>query len=125
MHKSVAREREQVMKNLRKRQTDGSSLPCKVLRRLYGRLHPLHGEEGRQVGRVGADHDQGEEPPHGRDHPGGDGLGGQVTSLLHQGPHSEPHGVAQGEFIHQNLLFIAGMRIVPFIRTKSKRFWIL
>ena len=81
MHKSVAREREQVMKYLRKRKTDDASLPCKVLRRLYGRLHPLHGEEGRQVGRVGADHDQGEEPPEGRDHPGGEGSGEKIMNI--------------------------------------------
>ena len=44
-----------------------------VLGRLDGRLHPLHSEEGGQVGRIGADHDQGEEPPHTRHHPGRDG----------------------------------------------------
>ena len=90
-----------------------------VLRGLYRRLHPLHREEGGQVGGVGADHDQGEEPPHGGDHPGGDGLGREVTPLLHQGPHGEPHGVAQGELIDQNLLFIAWVGVVPLIRTKS------
>ena len=35
-----------------------------VLGRLDGGLHPLDCEESRQVGRVGGDHDQGEEPPH-------------------------------------------------------------
>ena len=30
---------------------------------------------GRQVGRVGGDHDQGEEVPHARDEPGGERLG--------------------------------------------------
>ena len=84
MHKSVAREREQVMKYLRKRKTDDASLPCKVLRRLYGRLHPLHGEEGRQVGGVGAYHDQGEEPPHARHHPCGDGpeVGDSLIKIM-------------------------------------------
>ena len=46
-----------------------------VLGRLDGGLHPLDGEEGGQVGGVGGDHDQGEEPPHARHHPGGDGPG--------------------------------------------------
>ena len=36
----------------------------------YGGLHPLDGEEGCEVGGVGADHDQGEEPPQPRYHPG-------------------------------------------------------
>ena len=35
-----------------------------VVGRVDGRLHALHGEEGRQVGRVGGDDDEGEEPPH-------------------------------------------------------------
>ena len=35
-----------------------------VIRGLNGRLHPLHGEEGSQVGRVGGNDDEGEEPPH-------------------------------------------------------------
>ena len=35
-----------------------------VLCALDGGHHPLHGEEGRQVGRVGGDDDEGEEPPH-------------------------------------------------------------
>ena len=48
-------------------------LPGKILRRLDGRLHPLDGEEGGQVGGVGADHDEGEEPPEGSDHSGGKG----------------------------------------------------
>lgn len=34
-----------------------------ILGALDGRNHPLHGEEGRQVGRVGRDDDEGEEPP--------------------------------------------------------------
>ena len=94
-------------------------LLSEVLGGLYRWLHPLHREEGCQVGGVGADHDQGEEPPHGGDHPGGDGLGREVTSLLHQGPHGEPHGVAQGELIDQDLLLIAWVGVVPLIRTKS------
>ena len=34
-----------------------------ILGTLYGWDHPLHGEEGCQVGRVGGDDDEGEEPP--------------------------------------------------------------
>lgn len=34
-----------------------------IVRRLDGNLHPLHGEERRQVGRVGRDDDEGERPP--------------------------------------------------------------
>lgn len=34
-----------------------------VVHRLDGHLHPLHGEEGGQVGGVGRDDDQGERPP--------------------------------------------------------------
>ena len=48
-------------------------LPGQILGGLDGRLHPLHGEEGGQVGGVGGDHDQGEEPPEGSDHSGGKG----------------------------------------------------
>ena len=36
-------------------------------------LHPLDRQEGRQVGSVGGDHDEGEEPPHTGHHAGGDG----------------------------------------------------
>ena len=79
MHKSVARE--QVMKYLRKMKTDGASLPCKVLRRLYGRLHPLHRQEGGEVGRVRGDHYQREEPPQPRDHAGGVGTEQNKISL--------------------------------------------
>ena len=34
-----------------------------VLSTLYGRDHPLHGEEGCQVGCIGGDDDEGEKPP--------------------------------------------------------------
>ena len=46
------------------------NLLCEILCRLDGRLHPLDGEEGGEVGGVGGDHDEGEEPPQRRDHPG-------------------------------------------------------
>ena len=35
-----------------------------VLGTLDGGHHPLHREEGGQIGRVGGDDDEGEEPPH-------------------------------------------------------------
>lgn len=38
-------------------------LTCEVLGVFYGRDHPLHGEEGRKVRRVGGDDDQCEKPP--------------------------------------------------------------
>jgi hypothetical protein len=41
--------------------------------RLNGGVHPLDGEESGQIGRVGGNHDQGEEPPHAGHHTGGDG----------------------------------------------------
>ena len=48
------------------------NLLCEILCRLDGGLHPLDREEGREVGGVGTDHDQGEEPPQRRDHSGGE-----------------------------------------------------
>ena len=39
------------------------SLTGQVVRRVDGGHHPVHGEEGRQVGRVGGDQDEREEPP--------------------------------------------------------------
>src|SRR4029434_7998759 len=41
---------------------DGRLL-SQVVGGLDGHLHPLHRQEGRQVGRVGRDDDEGEEPP--------------------------------------------------------------
>ena len=78
MHKSVGGGNKfyQILRNY-----DVASSPRKVLRRLYRGLHPLHSEEGRQVGCVGADHDQGEEPPEGRDHPGGEGPGEMIINI--------------------------------------------
>ena len=40
----------------------------------YWRCHPLHREEGREVGRVGGDDDQGEEPPDSSNYSCGGGL---------------------------------------------------
>ena len=50
----------------------------------------------------------------------GDSLWGYITSLLHQRSNCEPHGVAQRKLVDKHLGFIiAGVRIVPLIRTKS------
>ena len=47
-------------------------MPGEILGGLDWRLHPLDGEKGGQVGGVGGDHDEGEEPPHAGHHPRGD-----------------------------------------------------
>ena len=39
-----------------------------------------------QVGGVGADHDEGEEPPHPRHHPGGDGPAHQHSTCYPEQP---------------------------------------
>ena len=110
-----------------------------VLGGLDGSLHPLHGEEGGEVGGVGGDHDEGEEPPHPGHHPGGDCpaiycstlkgkvelrpdlLGRDITALLHERADGEPHGVTERELVDQHLrLVIAGVRVVPLVRTESE-----
>ena len=53
-------------------------LTRQVIRLLDGRGHPLHRQEGRQVGRVRGDQDQGEEPPDAAHDPGGGGPGVEV-----------------------------------------------
>ena len=45
-----------------------------ILSILDGRGHPLHREEGGQVGGVGGDDDQGEEPPDSPNYSCGGGL---------------------------------------------------
>ena len=43
-------------------------------------------------------------------------LGGNVAALLHEGADSEPHGVAEGELVDQDLgLVIAGVGVVPLV----------
>ena len=61
-----------------------------VIGLLDGRGHPLHGEEGGQVGGVGGDQDQGEEPPDAAHDPGGGRPRVEVRPLLHQRAHREP-----------------------------------
>ena len=53
-------------------------LVSQVIRILDGRGHPLDRQEGRQVGRVGGDQDQGEEPPDAAHDAGGGGPGVEV-----------------------------------------------
>ena len=60
---------------------------------LYGGGHPLHRQEGGQVGGVGGDDDQREEPPDASHYPGGGRPRVEVGPLLHQGAHSEPETV--------------------------------
>ena len=50
-------------------------LPGEVLGTLYGCDHLVHGQEGGQVGCVGADDDQGEEPPDSSHYTGAGSLG--------------------------------------------------
>ena len=52
-----------------------------VLGGLDGRGHPLHGEEGGQVGRVRGDDDEGEEPPDPAHNPGRGRLRIEVRTL--------------------------------------------
>lgn len=48
-----------------------------VIRRVYGRFHALHSQKGSQVGRVGGDDDQREEPPDATNDACGQGFGHQ------------------------------------------------
>ena len=56
-------------------------LPGEVLRVLDGRDHLVDGEEGGQVGGVGGDDDQGEEPPDSPHYPCAGRLGVQTGAL--------------------------------------------
>ena len=51
-----------------------------VVGRVDGRVHPLHGEEGGQVGGVGGDDDEGEEPPDAPHNTRGQGLGHELRT---------------------------------------------
>ena len=53
-------------------------------------LLPGHGEEGRQVGRVGGDDDEPEQPPGGRHQPAGQILGDSQVSQNNLGLGSVP-----------------------------------
>ena len=56
-------------------------LPGEVLRVLDGRDHLVDGEEGGEVGGVGGDDDQGEEPPDGAHYPRAGSLRVQTRPL--------------------------------------------
>ena len=45
-------------------------------------------------------------------------LGHDVTALLHQTAHREPHGVDKGKLIDEDLLLVAGVGIVPLVGTE-------
>ena len=93
-----------------------------VLHALDGRHHPLHGEESRQVGRVGRDDDQGEEPPDASHDPGGHSPGVHVRPLLHQSAHGEPETVGQVEgVLHLVRVRVARMRVVPLVRAEARQ----
>ena len=74
-------------------------LVSQVIRVLYGCGHPLHREESGQVGRVGGDENQGEEPPDAAHYPRRGGTGVEVRPLLHQRAHGEPEAVGEGEIV--------------------------
>ena len=96
------------------------SLLGQVLHALYGRHHPLHRQKGRQVGRVGGDDDQGEEPPDASHDPGGHSPGVHVRPLLHQRAHGEPETVGQVErVLHLVRVRVAGVRVIPLVRAEA------
>ena len=68
---------------------DGAVLDLGLAREVVGRLdvhrHPLDGEKGGQVGGVGRDDDESEEPPDGADEARGGGAWHQVTTWQHGG----------------------------------------
>ena len=74
-------------------------LPGEVLRVLDGRDHLVDGEECGEVGGVGGDDDQGEEPPDAADYPGGGCPGVEVRALLHESPHGKPEAVGESEVV--------------------------
>lgn len=55
-------------------------LLCQVVSRVDGRLHPLHGEEGRQVCRIGGDDDECKKPPDSSYYSGGEGFRHELRS---------------------------------------------
>ena len=83
---------------------------------LYRCGHPLHREEGGQVGGVGGDDDQGEEPPDAAHDPGGGRPGVEVGALLHQSPHGEPETVGEGEVVLDHVAGVhTGVRAGPLV----------
>ena len=88
---------------------------------LYRSGHPLHREEGGQVGGVGGDDDQGEEPPDAAHDPGGGGPGVEVGSLLHQSSHGEPETVGEGEVVLHHVAGVhTGVRGRPLVGGESE-----
>ena len=91
-----------------------------VLHVLDGRHHAFHGEEGGQVGCVGGDDDEREEPPGAPHDPRGHGPRVHVRSLLHQRAHGEPEAVGQVEgVLHLVRVRVARMRVVPLVGAEA------
>ena len=89
---------------------------------LDGSGHPLHREECGQVGGVGGDDDQGEEPPDAAHNPGGGCPGVEVWALLHQCAHGEPETVGEGEVILDNMTRVhTGVGGGPLVRREPDR----
>lgn len=74
-----------------------------IFGRVDGRDHAFDGQEGRQVGRVGRDEDEREEPPDAADDPARDGPRRDVTALLHERTEREPERVQDAELVDRGL----------------------
>lgn len=64
-----------------------------------GGHHTLHCQKSCKVGCVAGDDDESEEPPAGAYDAAGNGLGGNVASLLHESGQRKPEGVEQTEVV--------------------------
>ena len=67
---------------------------------------------GRQVGRVGGDHDEGEQVPHPRDEPGGQGLGRHLAAHPHDGRPGPPQRVVDVQALGGLLVSLQVARVV-------------
>ena len=86
----------------------------------YGGDHLVHCKEGGEVGCVGGDDDQGEEPPDAAHDPGGGGPGVEVRALLHQSSHREPETVGQREVVLDDVAGVnTGVRRGPLVGGES------
>ena len=93
-----------------------------VIGGLDGRDHAFDSEEGRQVGRVGGDDDEREEPPHSADDARRHGSRVDVAALLHQRADGEPERVGEGEDVFEDgAVRIARVRIVPLVRAEPRQ----
>ena len=67
---------------------------------------------GRQVGRVGGDHDEGEQVPHPRNEPGGQGLGRHLAAHPHDGRPGPPQRVVDVQALGGLLVSLQVARVV-------------